>query len=277
MAMQVSRSRGRPRSFNDTSSATVIQSLDKAMGVLHIVANGSGMSLTEIAEAAGQPPSSVYRMLITLQRHAIVEFDETSQLWHVGAAAFRIGSAFLRRTSIVEQSRTHMQDLMLATGETANLAIADRGEIIFVSQVESHEPIRAFFRPGTRGPIHASGIGKALLAYLPEPRIDAVLERAELTAFTPNTITSRSTLSAELQKIRTCGWSIDDEERNTGMRCIAAPIFNAFGDAVAGISVSGPAVRVAPERDMTFGKYVRDAADNITRAVGGTPPERGEA
>ncbi|MCC0015361.1 MAG: IclR family transcriptional regulator [Rhodobiaceae bacterium] len=267
------RQRGRPRSFNDNASTTIIQSLDKALALLRIVAGSSGLSLTEIAEAAGQPPSSAYRVLITLQKHGMVEFDEDMQLWHVGVESFRIGSAFLRRTSILDQSRSVMQEIMMSTGETANLAIADRGEIVFVSQVETHEPIRAFFRPGTRGPIHASGIGKAMLAYMPGQQVDKLVPDEELAGFTPNTITSRKALLGELETIRGCGWAVDDEERNTGMRCIAAPIFNAFGEAVAGISVSGPSVRVTPDRDAVFGERVRQAAAEITRAIGGTPPE----
>ena len=161
------RARGRPRAFNSRTEANLVQSLDRALVVLKTVAGGGGLSLTEIAERAGQSPSTAYRLLLTLQSHDIVEFDEQAQLWHTGIEAFRIGSSFLGRTRLVEQARPVMQRLMAATGETANLAIIDRDEVVFVAQVETHEPIRAFFRPGTRGPVHASGIGKALLAFLP--------------------------------------------------------------------------------------------------------------
>ncbi|MGN6550879.1 MAG: IclR family transcriptional regulator, partial [Pararhizobium sp.] len=151
------RTRGRPRSFNNTSEGTLVQALDRAMGTLKVVAGGNGLSLTEIAEATDQAPATAYRALLTMQKHGVVEFDAGAQLWRIGVEAFRIGSAFLGRSSIVEQARPKMQEIMATTGETANLAIVDRGEVIFVSQVETHEPIRAFFRPGTRGPVHASG------------------------------------------------------------------------------------------------------------------------
>lgn len=273
MVSSISRARGRPRSFHASSANMVIQSLDRAMGVLKVVAAGNGQSLTEVASLSGQSVSTVYRILITMEKHGVVEFDEPRQLWHVGLEAFRIGSHFLGRTRILEQSRPVMQQIMAETGETANLAIIDQGEVIFVSQVETHEPIRAFFRPGTRGPVHASGIGKALLAFLPEPQIAAILKNHALDAFTPNTIVSREALIAEMETIRARGWSIDNEERTLGMRCIAAPIFNQFGEAVAGISISGPAVRVTPERDAEYGRIVSAAARKVTRSVGGDAPD----
>lgn len=272
MTEQIARKRGRPRSFNNTSESTIIQSLDRAMVVLKVVATSSGMSLTEIAAASEQPASTAYRILITLQKHGIVEFDETGQLWHVGLESFRIGSSFLGRSSVVEQSRPVMQNIMALTGETANLAIVDGAEVVFVSQVETQEPIRAFFRPGTRSPVHASGIGKALLAYFPKTQVDSILNVQNMTAFTDKTITDKEALVADLAQIRSRGWAIDDEERTTGMRCIAAPIFNPFGEAIAGLSISGPSVRVSPQQDTRFGALIREAADGITEAIGGRFP-----
>ncbi|PSM16782.1 HTH-type transcriptional regulator BhcR [Nitratireductor sp. StC3] len=269
---RIKRSRGRPRAFNRTQQGGSVQSLDRAVAILKRVADANGLSLSEIASAMGQAPSTVYRVLITLQKHGIVEFEQDTQLWFVGLEAFRIGSTFLGRTSLVEQSRPVMQELMAATGETANLAIIDGGEVIFVSQVETHEPIRAFFRPGTRGPVHASGIGKALLAFLPPNRVERIIRDNGLTAFTDQTVADPARLGREIAAIRARGWAVDDEERTAGMRCIAAPVFNAYGEAVAGISISGPSVRVAPDKDAWHGALVRDAAARITDAVGGRPP-----
>ncbi len=130
-----------------------------------------------------------------------------------------------------------MRDLTSETGETTNLAIADGAQVVFLSQVETHEPIRAFFRPGTRGPIHASGIGKALLAYFPPERVERLIQAEGLERFTAHTITAREALMSELAAIRAQGWAMDDEERTEGMRCIAAPIFNEYREAIAGVSI----------------------------------------
>lgn len=269
---QPSRARGRPRAFYDSAEANHVRALDRALHVLSLLSEGKGMTLTELADISGESTSTVYRALLTMQKHNMVEYIETGQLWYVGVGAFRIGNAFLRRTSIVERSRPVMQAVMAETGETANLAVIEQMDVVFVSQVESHQPIRAFFRPGTRGPAHASGIGKALLAFMPEARIEALLKARDLASFTARTLVDPEALRADLRAIRARGWSIDDEERTEGMRCIAAPIFNAAGEAIAGISLSGPSVRVTAARDDDYGKRIARAAAEVTEAIGGKKP-----
>ena len=132
--------------------------------ILKVLADGEGMSLTELAEASGQAPATVYRVLSTFAGTGWSRSKPATQLWFVGQEAFRIGSAFLGRTSLVEQARGVMHALMAETGEAANLAIADGGQVVFISRSDARaDP--GVLPPGTRGPIHASGIGKALLAY----------------------------------------------------------------------------------------------------------------
>ncbi len=266
------RQRGRPRNAATPPAEAGLQSLDRAFLLLELVAAGNGLSLTEIAEAASLPPSTCYRILATLQRHGMVEFETGGQLWHVGVESFRIGSAFLRRRKIAERGRDNMQALVDRCGETANLAIADEDSVVFVSQVETHEPIRAFFRPGTRSPIHASGIGKAILAQWRPDRVARLVARG-LPRFTPHTLTDGAALAAELAATRARGWALDNEERNPGMRCVAAAIFNEYGEPVAGISVSGPTVRLTPAVAQEFGPLVRAAAADVTRSIAGVVPQ----
>ncbi|MGB8813725.1 MAG: IclR family transcriptional regulator, partial [Paracoccaceae bacterium] len=189
--------------------------------------------------------------------------------WHVGAGAFRVGSAFLRRTKVAERARQPMDALMRATHETANLGVESGDEVLFLSQVETHEAIRAFFPPGTKSPMHVSGIGKALLAYYPEGRVKGIVARQGLEKFTSLSITSESSLMRDLARTRERGFSIDDQERAEGMRCIAAPIFNAYAEPVAGLSVSGPAFRINLSDATRIGGLVRAAADQVTEATGG--------
>jgi len=261
------RSRGRPRAFHDKTEQNTIQSLDRAMMILEALGETGGNTLTELATLLEQSPATVYRVLTTLQSRDIAELDPTQQTWHVGAGAFRIGSAFLRRTNLVERARPVMQDLMVATGETANLGVENGDCVLFVSQVETHASIRAFFPPGTQSPMHASGIGKAILAELSEPRLNTIVS-AGLEEFTDRTLTNGQALLSDLAAARRRGYALDDEERNDGMRCVAAPVFDATGRLVAGISISGPTARVTTERIALLGDAVRSAADELSRRLG---------
>jgi IclR family acetate operon transcriptional repressor len=267
------RRRGRPRAFNPVPDAGAVQALDRGLAILKAVSQADAQSLSEVAARAGLPVSTAYRMLVTLQKHGMVEFDEAAQLWSVGVGAYTTGAAFLRRRKLADRSRAVMQDLVERTGETANLGLLEADGVVFVSQVETHEAIRAFFRPGTRGPLHASGIGKAILAGMPVERVSGIIGRTGLAGFTPRTLTEPSALMRDLRESRLRGWATDDEERHAGMRCVAAAIFDDHGEPVGGLSVSGPTVRVTPDQAARFGPLVRDAALEVTRATGGRLPD----
>ena len=264
--------RGRPRGFRDTTEANTVRALDRGIELLARLAEADGLTLTELASATAEAPATVYRALVTLQRHRAVELDPDTQHWHVGAGAFRIGSAFLRRTKVAERARGPMQALMRATGETANLGVESRDEVMFLTQVETHEAIRAFFPPGMKSPMHVSGIGKALLAFYPAQRVGQIVARRGLAGFTARSLTEPDRLMADLAATRARGYSIDDEERAEGMRCVAAPVFNAYGEPVAGLSVSGPAFRMPLARAGSIATHVRAAADAVTEAIGGIRP-----
>ena len=158
---------------------------------------------------------------------------------------------------------------MEVTGETANLGIERNGMVLFLSQVETHESIRAFFPPGTLSPMHASGIGKALLAQMDPARFGRWFKDHPPERFTENTLLTEPALVEALREIRARGFSIDGEEKNLGMRCIAAPVFDMNGEALAGISVSGPTSRVEPEAITRLSEAVIDAAHELTEAIGG--------
>lgn len=264
------RARGRPRDWDDKTSQNTIKSLDRAMEVFEYISSRPGMTLSAIADEMGQSASTVYRVLVTLEGRDLVEFDAGEQLWHIGPRAFMIGSRFLRRTSLVERARPIMRRLMDATGETANLGMERDGKVLFVSQIETQANIRAFFPPGSLSEMHASGIGKALMAQMDADLLAQRLSRG-LQAFTPRTLVTPEALMADLAKVRERGFSFDDEERNIGMRCIAAPVFGVTGEAVAGISVSGPTSRVTIEAVNALSRPVMEAARALTLSIGGTP------
>lgn len=264
--------RGRPRAFTDKTDQNTVQALDRALVLLAHIASHPGRTLSELAEETGQAIATTFRALATLQGHGMVEQEEPGQFWHIGPGAFRTGSAFLKRTKVAERARQPMDALMRETGETANLGIEVRDEVLFLAQMETHEAIRAFFPPGTRAAMHCSGIGKALLAWFPEEKVSAIIARQGLPKFTSLTLTAESTLMRDLARTRERGFAIDDQERAEGMRCVAAPIFNSWGEPVAGLSVSGPAFRMGLADANRMGALVRAAADRVTEAIGGTRP-----
>ncbi len=264
------RARGRPRAWNDQTKQITIKTLDRAVALLEYLSIHQGKTLTGLANELGQSPATVYRVLVTLQARGLVEFDPAEQIWNIGPGAFLIGARFLQRTSLVERARPILRRLMEKTGETANLGIENKGAVLFVSQVETSASIRAFFPPGSLSPMHASGIGKALLAHMDPERLDGWFRVQTREVFTASTIADRDALQAELARVRANGFAVDNEEKNAGMRCIAAPVFDMNREAVAGISASGPANRIRSEKIAVLSEHVIDAAAQLSLAIGGT-------
>lgn len=269
---QQPRKKGRPRAFYAKPEQSTIQSLDRAFDVLDLLARNAGLTLTEIATSLDQSPATMHRVLSTLQARDVVEMDNQNQTWHIGAGAYRIGSAFLQRSGVAERSRAAMRRLMEETGETSNLGIEVNGNVMFVAQVETKETIRAFFPPGTVSPMHASGIGKALLSRYSKDRLERFLYAQNLTRFTDKTVVEPLDLTNDLHSAQARGWAFDDEEKATGMRCVAAPILDIFGEAIAGISVSGPTSRMSRDRIEEIAGHVCDAAREVSRSMGASSP-----
>ncbi|MDJ0947436.1 MAG: IclR family transcriptional regulator C-terminal domain-containing protein [Alphaproteobacteria bacterium] len=267
----MARTNGAPRGG---AQAGQVQSLDRALSILERLSEADGMTLTDLAQTVGLAPSTTHRLLMTLQQRHFADFDEEHGVWMVGVGAFNVGSAFLRNRKVVALGRPVMRRLMEEVGETVNLAVADDGEVVYVTQFESHAPMRAFFRQGRRTPMHASAIGKAMLAEMPEDAVRAILHRQGLPRFTEHTLTTPAALRDELARIRGRGWAVDEQEHTMGMRCVAATIHDEHGDVIAGVSVSGPSVRVTETRLGELGARVVRAAAEITRQIGGRVPEQ---
>jgi IclR family acetate operon transcriptional repressor len=269
--MEVKAKRGRKAGENAAPAS--VQVLDRSLVLLSIVAESDGSTLTTLSDKTGMATSTVHRLLTSLSAHGMVINDSDTGLWTIGLRAFEIGNAFLRNRKVGIISRPFLKRLMEESGETANIGIEDDGNVVFISQMESHAPMRAFFRPGRRGPIHASGIGKAILSTWSDTEIGQLLSGRTLEKFTDKTGDNLPALLRDIQEIRRRGWSLDDEEHTVGMRCVAAPIFNEYGETIAGISISGPSVRVTDEKVAVLGPMVRDSADRLTSAMGGKRPE----
>ena len=267
------RQRGRPKSQFKESSAGTLQSLDRALGVLVAVSRAEAATLTDLSLSLGVPTATTHRILTTLQKHGFVSYNEEHQVWSIGIEAYRTGASFMNRTSLIEVSRPVMRRLMEKTGETANLAIPDRAEVVFVEQFETANPIRAFFARGTRTSMHASGTGKAILSSMQEEDVRRLLMSSGLTPFTDRTLTTPAALFDDLRQTATRGYSFDSEERYLGMSCIGSAIYDEHQEACAGVSVSGPSTRFDTQRVPEIGAMVAQAAADITKLIGGRLPD----
>ena len=264
--------RGRTPSKPGAITAQV-QSLTRGLSILEALARAeAGVSLTDIAQRVQLPPSTTHRLLSTLEKMGYVYQSEELGRWYVGLQAFTVGAGFLANRDFVGQSHVYMRRLMEQSGETANLAILDGTEAVFIAQVQCREMMRILVKLGSRVPLHASGVGKAIFAALPDEQIDAILKVKGLPRITGNTIVAPETMWAALKVIRHRGYSFDDEEHAPGTRCVAATIYDEHAEPLGAISLAGPSSRLPDERIKQLGPIVAHTAEELTRKLGGRWP-----
>ncbi len=252
-----------------------VQSLLRAISLLEILAeDDEGYRLVDLAARAGLSTSTTHRLLTTLEQKQFVQFSRDSSLWFVGVRCFSIGAAFARRRNFASLALPFMRRLRDLTGETVNLGLLDQGDVVFLTQVESRELMRAITRPGGRSPLPCTAMGQALLAAMSEREVAEILKQHGLPRRTPNSIARPTMLHEVLAAARVHGYAVDDEENAVGLRCVAAVIFDEFRRPYAAISVAGPTVRVTPRRVPELGEQAIAAAREITQATGGLLPAR---
>ena len=265
------RRRGRPAADPGAREAGAgARALDRALALLQdVAAHPQGRALGDLAATAGLAPSTVHRLLSGLAERGFVAQDKERGLWFVGVGAFTVGAAFLKVRDVVAIARPAMRRLMERAGESVNLAVRDADQAVYLSQVECRQMMRALAAPGGRAPLHASGVGKALLMALPEAELSAVLARLSLDALTARTLTDPGALMQDLARARGRGYAVDDEEHAVGLRCVAAPIRNEYGETVAAISLSGPQARIGDSRLLDLGILIAATAAEVSGEYGG--------
>ncbi|MEM7743634.1 MAG: IclR family transcriptional regulator C-terminal domain-containing protein [Pseudomonadota bacterium] len=249
-----------------------VRSLTRALSILqNLASRPDGMSLTELSESTGLPPSTTHRLLTTMEAERFVRPGASGGLWRIGVAAFFVGSAFARSRDTLLLVRPYLRRLMEMSGETANLFVESEHEAVCIGQVESRHAMRAITGVGGRAPMYRSAAGKVLLAHADPGFVETVLGAARQAGGDLDTSRTHA-LYNELETARRDGYAFDDEEHAIGLRCVAAPVFNEFGEVVAALSVSGPSARVTNERLSLLAKLVCQAAVEATRDFGGMGP-----
>src|SRR6266481_4596540 len=251
-----------------------VQSVDRALLIIETLAeDDEGYRLTDLAVRTGLSPSTVHRLLTTLEKRRFVQFDRGESTWHIGVQSFAVGSTFVRRRNFVTQALPYLRKLRDQTRETANLAVVDDGAMVVLTRVESREIMRSVTKVGGRVPMVASGLGKALLSTYSEQDVFAIIQREGMPRLTSKSIVRAGELCKSLHDIRQQGYSIDDEEALIGLRCVSAVVYDDCSEPLAAISVSGKASRVPNDRLPVLGKLVQEVAAELTKALGGTMPD----
>lgn len=250
-----------------------VQSVDRALHLLEALAlRDEGARLSELAREVGLAPSTAHRLLTTLEQRGFAQFDQNQSQWHVGRRAFIVGMAFSQWQNMVAASMPYLRSLRDATRETTNLGVLEDGEVITMAQVESRQIIRAIAPPGGRAPVMNSGMGKAIVATWPDEEIEALVTRYGLRPMTRHSLGSMAEVRREIAQIRQQGYALDDEEFTSGMRCLAAVIWSATGEAIGAISVSALASRLPAGSVAETGRQVSHFAAQLTLALGGRDP-----
>jgi IclR family acetate operon transcriptional repressor len=245
-----------------------VQAVERALALLESLAEEpEGRRLTELSALTGLSPSTAHRLLTTLQHRRFVQFDGAAGLWRVGRGAYSVGSTFAEQRNFVGPALPFLRRLRDQTRETANLGIVDDGEVVVLTQIESRQIMRAITRVGGRVPMAVSGMGKAILATYPREDVDTMVDRYGLRALTPRSIVDRQRLHAELDAIAERGYSVDDEEYATGLRCVAAVVRDHRREILCAISVSGLTVRMPRDDIPRLGKLVAQTATELGALV----------
>ena len=267
MAVKVTSSSGRTRPSN------LVQTLERASLILDILGQSpQGISIKDLSERMHLPKGTTHRLVSSLSYFGYVRQDQNTKNYFLGFKLVELGNMLLGHLDLRKEAELFLRNLAQRTKETVHLVILDGNEIVYLDKLET-EPhtggLRMASRVGSRNPAHSCAVGKALMAYLPAEALARIVEEKGLPKRTGNTITDYNQLKEHMTLVRKQGYAVDDEENERGIRCVAAPIFNEAGKAVAAISVSGPAFRVTKKSvQEKLKKEVMETALRISQRLG---------
>jgi IclR family transcriptional regulator, KDG regulon repressor len=225
------------------------------------------IGVSSLSRRLGVAKSTVHRLAVTLVSEGMLEQNPETGKYRLGIALFGLGALVRRRMDVSAEARPHLFRLRESTGETVHLAILDSTEIMYIYNLESHHAIRMRSDIGVRKPAYCTAEGLAILAFQPEWLVGEIIARG-LTARTSKTNTSPKKLWKMLEQVRKQGYAIEDEQSETGMRSIAAPIRNSSGDVAAAVGVAGPVQRLSDAVLADFAPKVVETADTVSVRIG---------
>jgi IclR family transcriptional regulator, KDG regulon repressor len=216
----------------------------KALDVLDMVAaRGRPVRFTELLADATYPKATLYRFLQTLTNQGMLAYDPDRQSYSLGVRLVRLAHAAWAQSSLAPIARPWIDRLSEEVGETIHLAQLDQSQVLYVDKRNARRPVEMFAQAGKVGPAYCTGVGKAMLAYLPEDALETALAQQTFHRFTGHTLTTAAALRAELLVIRNRGYAFDDEEHEPGIICVALPILTRAGRVMGALSVTSTTAR----------------------------------
>lgn len=250
----------------DAGDRSPVQSVDRALTILEILARTGDAGLGEIADELGVHKSTVSRTVAALAAHDLVEQTEARGPVRLGAGILRLAGATTARLDLVQEARPVCRVLAEQTGETVNVAVMAGHTALYVDQALGPSTITSYNWVGQHIPLHATSNGRVLLGGLaPAERPEAW---GELTAFTPHTVTQPAELERLVTLAKERGYAVVRDELDIGLTAMAAPVHNAHGELIASISLSGPSFRMDPERERELLVPLRTAATDVSARLG---------
>jgi IclR family KDG regulon transcriptional repressor len=251
-----------------------VQSLTRAFDIVELLAQEQhGLSLSEIAGRLQLPTSTVFRLLSAMKERGYVEQQKRSSGYRLGLTFVDMSSLYLNRLELKTEAEPFMRDLSNRTGQTVFLAIRDQEQIVYIDKMEQFSSLRKYSIIGQRRPAYTTSLGKALLLDLDDEEIRSLMAGHTFEKYGPKTHTDLQRLLVDIQSSRSRGWTMDDEEAEEGIRCVAAPIHDYRSRVIAAISVSW-AISAYPDIDIqaTAEQVIRTSGE-ISRHMGFPPPE----
>jgi len=249
--------------------------VERALAMLEAAAQEpEGLSNAEISRKLEIPKSSASYILRTLEKQGYLHRDEESGKYRVGLKILSLSRGALSGIDVREVALPIMRHLMEKTNLTCHLAILDGPEAVYIEKVEPQGFIRMDTWVGRRMRVHATSVGKALVAHIPQPQLEKIISERAMEKRTAKTITTLPRLLKELEKVRGQGYAVDDEENNIGARCVGAPIFNQQGLIEASIGLSGTINQVNAQTMPRILEALKDAARHISMQLGYRAPHR---
>ncbi|WP_135550556.1 IclR family transcriptional regulator [Paenibacillus cymbidii] len=248
-----------------------IQSIDKALDMIELLAERGTLSLIELTELLEQPKSSTYRIVLTLESRGFISRSEEDGKYCLGYKQLMIAKYLLERNSFRTSALQEMKRLSEKYGDSVNLGVLTEGDIMYVEIIEGSYALRMTDTVGSRSPFHATAIGKAIAAHLSEEQVRGMVAEYGLKPYTKYTIDTAEKFMAEMKRIRERGYAIDDQENTLGARCVAAPIFNMQGKVEGAMSMSGAMHRFEQDAMIGIVADVKAACAAASRKMGYHP------